>query len=125
MAGAHPQASRRRTYLREGLGFSRKHPTRRSGKRLELQRVYEQRVAQSSVWNAMGKRETRKARNRVLLVVRKPACDTQGHNIQGVQQQQQSGMPGALQFTSQNGTFGISTLPILSPDRKVGEASAF
>jgi hypothetical protein len=54
--------------------------------------------------------------------------DTQGHNIQGVQQQQQqqqSGMPGALQFTSQNGTFGISTLPILTLDSKVGEASAF
>ena len=48
--------------------------------------------------------------------------DTQGHNIQGVQQQQ-SGMPGALQFTSQTGTFGISTLPLLSPDRKVGEPS--
>jgi hypothetical protein len=52
--------------------------------------------------------------------------DTQGHNIQGVQQQQQQqGMSGALQFTSQNGTFGISTLPKLSPDRKVGETSAF
>jgi Short C-terminal domain len=52
--------------------------------------------------------------------------DTQGHNIQGVQQQQQQqqGIPGALQFTSQNGTFVISTLPKLSPDRKVGEASA-
>jgi Short C-terminal domain len=52
--------------------------------------------------------------------------DTQGHNIQGVQQQQQqSGMPGALQFTSQNGTFGFSSLPIVGLDRKVGEASAF
>lgn len=53
--------------------------------------------------------------------------DTQGHNIHGVhqQQQQQSGMSGGLQFTSQNGTFGISTLPILSPERKVGETSAF
>jgi hypothetical protein len=53
--------------------------------------------------------------------------DTQGHNIQGVQQQQQQqqGMAGALQFTSQNGTFGISTLPKLNPDRKVGETPAF
>jgi Short C-terminal domain len=62
----------------------------------------------------------------ILLDGRVQIYDTQGHNIQGLQQQQQqSGMPGALQFTSQNGTFGISTLPILSPDRKVGEAAAF
>jgi hypothetical protein len=54
--------------------------------------------------------------------------DTRGHNIHGVQQQQQqqqSGMPGGLQFTSQNGTFGISTLPILGPERKVSETAAF
>jgi Short C-terminal domain len=55
--------------------------------------------------------------------------DTRGHNIHGVQQQQQqqqqSGMPGGLQFTSQNGTFGISTLPILGPERKVSETPAF
>jgi hypothetical protein len=66
--------------------------------------------------------------NRIAILqgARVQIYDTEGHNIQGVhqQQQQQSGISGGLQFTSQNGTFGISTLPILSPERKVGETSA-
>jgi DMSO/TMAO reductase YedYZ molybdopterin-dependent catalytic subunit len=41
MAGPHSQAFRRGTHLRAGLGFSREHATRRSGKRLELQRIHE------------------------------------------------------------------------------------
>ena len=41
--------------------------------------------------------------------------DTLGHDLSGVQQQQQSSYPGTLMFTSQNGTFSIGTLPKLSP----------
>lgn len=52
--------------------------------------------------------------------------DTLGHDVSGVQQQQQqSSYPGTLMFTSQNGTFSIGTLPKLSPslDPKSVESS--
>jgi hypothetical protein len=52
--------------------------------------------------------------------------DTLGHDVSGVQQQQQqqSSFPGTLMFTSQNGTFSISTLPKLSPSLDPGTAGS-
>jgi hypothetical protein len=40
--------------------------------------------------------------------------DTLDHQIGGVQQQQ-GGYPGSLSFSSQYGTFGVESLPLLSP----------
>jgi hypothetical protein len=50
--------------------------------------------------------------------------DTLGHDLSGVQQQQQSSYPGTLMFTSQNGTFSIGTLPKLSPSLDAGSVES-